>query len=115
MAHILDFLVYLQNIYVHMEKKKLPDLQITELFIVKCGEDWQHTFMATIIREMTIDGKEIIRGSVMINEGKAWSLAYTEDELGKYLDEMCIMKLDHNLHSSAGVTIQIFGEDLFLN
>ena len=96
-----------------MQKKKLPDLQITELFLVKA--DWHRTFMASIIRDTTEDHKEIIRGTVVINEGKAWSVGSSEDELGKYLDEICTMKLDHDLHVSAGVTTQIFGEDFFLN
>lgn len=96
-----------------MFKKKSLDLQITELFLVKA--DWHRTFMAQIIREKDADGTEVIRGSVIIIEGRAWSLAYTEDELGKYLDDICILKLDHNLHSSAGVTTKIFGEDFSLN
>ena len=98
-----------------MEKKKLPDLQITELFIVKCGEDWNRTFMAEIVREKIEDREEIIRGTVVINEGKAWSVSSTEEELGTYLDDLCSMKLDHNLHLSAGVATQISGEDFFLN
>jgi hypothetical protein len=98
-----------------MEKKKLPDLQITELFLVKCGEDWTRTFIGEIIREKTVDGMEFIYGNVVINEGKAWSVGSTEEELGTYLDDICTMKLDYNLNSSAGVTTQIFGEDFFLN
>jgi len=35
--------------------------------------------------------------------------------LRKNMDEICIMKLDCELHSNAGVTTQIFGEDFFLN
>jgi len=81
----------LQNKNVHIEKKKLPDLQITELFLVKA--DWNRTFMAEIIREKTENGTDIIRGSVVINEGKVWSLAGNEEELGTYLDDICIMKL----------------------
>jgi hypothetical protein len=96
-----------------MKKKKLPDLQLTELFLIKA--DWDRTFMAEIIQEKTDDGKVFIRGNVVINEGKAWSVGSTEEELGNYLDEMCILKLDYNLHSNAGVTIQIFGVDFFLN
>jgi hypothetical protein len=96
-----------------MEKKKLPELQITELFIVKA--DWHRTFMAHIIREKKADGQEIIHGSVSINEGKAWSVGSTEEELGTYLDDICVLKLDFGLHSHTGVTTKIFEEDFFLN
>jgi hypothetical protein len=96
---------------------KLPNLQISELFLVKCGEDWTRTFMAEIIREKTEDRKDIIRGNVIINEGKIWCVAESgsEEELGNYLDEMCVMKLEYGLHSNAGVTVKVLGEDLFLN
>jgi hypothetical protein len=88
-----------------MAKKKLPDLQITELYLVKA--DWNRTFMAQIIRERTEEGKEIVRGNVVINEGKVWSVADTEDELGDYLDDICIMKLDYGLHDQPGLTEKI--------
>jgi hypothetical protein len=98
-----------------MAKKKLPDLQITELYLVKA--DWHRTFMAQIVRDKTNDGEDIIRGSVVVNEGKIWCFAKSgsEEELGKFLDGICLMKLDMGLHSSCGVTVKVFGEDLFLN
>ena len=100
-----------------MKKKKdiekLTNLEITELFLVKA--DWNRTFMGTIIRETTADGQEIIRGSVIINEGKAWSVGNTEDELGNYLDDICSLKLDYNLHGDPGKSKIIAGSEFFLN
>lgn len=98
-----------------MAKKKLPDLQITELYLVKA--DWHRTFIAQIVREKTKDGKEIIHGSVIINEGKAWCVAESgsEEELGMFLDDICTLKLDYGLHEKAGITLKIAGEDFFLN
>lgn len=96
-----------------MAKKKLQDLQFTELYLVKA--DWNRTYMAQITREKSADGKDIIRGNVVIDEGMVWSMAETEEELGEYLDDICVLKLDHNLHSTAGVIIQILGIDFFLN
>jgi hypothetical protein len=96
-----------------MEKKKLPELQITELFLVKA--DWHRTFVAEIIREKTADSMEFIYGNVVINEGKAWSVGSTEEELGNYLDDLCIMKLDHNLHASIGESVVISGTRFYLN
>ncbi|MGD0582813.1 MAG: hypothetical protein ABR974_07690 [Bacteroidales bacterium] len=99
-----------------MEKKKLqPELQIVELFMVKPGNDYSRTFVGQIYRETTKNGKPVLHGSVTVNEGRIWSSAQTQDELGKYLDDICTLKLDGNLHSQAGVTTQIFGEDFFLN
>lgn len=96
-----------------MAKKKLPEIEITELFLVKA--DWNRTYMAQIIREKNADGTEIIRGHVIINEGKAWSIGNNEGELGTYLDDLCILKLDYGLHEKAGITLKIAGEDFFLN
>jgi hypothetical protein len=98
-----------------MGKKKLPDLQITELILVKCGEDWTRTFMGETRREKNEDWKSVVLGNVVINEGKIWCVAESEELLGKYLDDICTIKLDMGLHSSAGVTTQILGLEFFLN
>ena len=86
-----------------MKKGKLPSLQITELFLVKA--DWNRTFIGQIIKETSADGQESFRGSVVINEGKAWSIGKTEEELGNYLDDICSLKLDYNLHDNPGKSI----------
>jgi hypothetical protein len=96
-----------------MAKKKLPEIEIIEFFLVKA--DWHRTFMAQIVRDKTTDGQDIIRGSVVVNEGKIWCVAGSEEELGNYLDDICIMKLDYGLHEKAGITLNIAGEDFFLN
>ena len=96
-----------------MEKKKQPDILITELFLVKA--DWHRTFMGTIIRETTADGKEFVRGSVIINEGRAWSIGNSQSELAENLDDICTLKLDYGLHSDSGVTTTIFETKFFLN
>jgi hypothetical protein len=97
-----------------MEKKwKLPAIEITELFLIKA--DWHRTYMGEISREKTEDGNDLIRGNVVVNEGKIWSSAESQEELGKYLDDICTLKLDYGLHSDVGVTSQILGEDFFLN
>jgi len=90
--------------------EKLPNLEISELFLVKA--DWNRTFMGQIIRETTPDHQEIIRGSVIINEGKAWSAANTEEELGIYLDDICTLKLDYDLHGNPG-RVGVIAETIF--
>jgi hypothetical protein len=96
-----------------MDKKKLQPLQIIELFLVK--STWAKTFVGEIIREKTNDGAESYRGTVVVNEGKIWSMGESQDELGKNLDEICIMKLDYNLHSSTGQSVVIAGTPFYLN
>jgi hypothetical protein len=96
-----------------MDKKKLSHLQIIELFLVK--SNWRKTFIGEIIREKTIDGAESYRGTVVVNEGRIWSLGESQDELGKNLDDLCTMKLDYGLHSDSGVTTTIFETKFFLN
>lgn len=96
-----------------MKKKKLPSIEITELYLIKA--DWERTFMAQIYREMDQDGEPIVHGKVTVNEGKIWSYAETLEELAQNLDEICILKLDRSLHANARVVTQIFDDDFFLN
>jgi hypothetical protein len=99
-----------------MEKKKLQkEFEITELFLVKAGNDFKRTFIGQIFREITSEGVSIVLGTVVVNEGKIWCSAETQEELGKYLDDICLLKLDYALHSSAGVGTKIFEIEYFLN
>ena len=86
--------------------KKTSKIEITELFLVKA--DWHRTFMGTIVRETT-DGKEFVRGTVIINEGQAWSTGNSQEDLANNLDNICTLKLDKNLHGNPGVTTKIAG------
>jgi hypothetical protein len=97
-----------------MQKKKtLPEIIITELFLVKA--DWERTFMGEIRRETDSNGNPIIIGKVVIMNGTAWSSATTEEELRKNMDDLCKMKLDGELHLHPGITIKISDIEYFLN
>jgi hypothetical protein len=96
-----------------LKKKPLADIIISELFLVKA--DWTRTFMGTIRREVDTNGNPVVMGEVIVYEGKIWSKAANQEELMKTMDAICTMKLDMGLHSHAGLTTQIFGEDFFLN
>jgi hypothetical protein len=114
--HILENPVHLQTIYIFMEKKKKPEeFEITELFLVKAGNDFTRTFVGQIYRETTAEGVSIVRGSVIVNEGKIWAASETIEILGQSLDDLCILKLDYGLHANTGVTSKIFKTDFFLN
>jgi hypothetical protein len=99
-----------------MKKKKstdLDNLQISELMLVKA--DCKRTFVAEICREITSEGVSIVRGTVVVNEGKIWSSAETQEELGKYLDDICLLKLNMGLHSTIDVKTILHGMSYFLN
>jgi hypothetical protein len=95
------------------KKKTSSNFILNELFLVKA--DWSRTFWGEIFRENTPDGKEFVRGRVIIEEGKAWSTGESQSELAKNLNDICVMKLDMGLHSNVGVTTKIFNIDFFIN
>lgn len=77
--------------------------------------DWNRTFVAEICRETTSEGVSIVRGTVVVNEGKIWAAGETMEKLAHYLDHLCILKLDFGLNANTGVTAKIFETDFFLN
>jgi len=93
-----------------MKKNKV---RISELFLIKA--DWSRTFMGEIVRINNNDGTETIRGSVIVNEGKIWGVADSDELLGKNLDDICTLKLDHGLHNNFGLNISVAGQPLFIN
>lgn len=93
----------------------MPDIIITELIGIKCGNDWHRFYIGTIRREKDSDGNSIIYGSVIINEGKIWCMSENQDELGRRLDAMCSMKLDSGLHETSGMIGRIAESDYYLN
>jgi hypothetical protein len=84
-----------------MEKKRI-DIIVTELMLVKAG-DWDRTFVGTIKREIDDRGNPVIRGEVIITEGRIWSMAANQNQLCRNLDELCLLKLDCGLHASDGI------------
>jgi hypothetical protein len=94
-------------------KKKTPNITITELYLIKA--DWKRTFFGQIVRETDVDGHEVIRGNVVVNEGKIWGCADNLDDLGNNLDAICVMKLDKGLHDNPGIREVIAGNAFFLN
>ena len=93
--------------------KKASKIEITELFLVKA--DMNRCFLGEIIRETTPEGNELVRGSVVICEGKAWSTGNSQEDLASNLDNICTLKLDHNLHGNPGVREIIAGTSFNLN
>lgn len=85
---------------------------ISELILVVA--DLQRTFTGTIKRGED-SGRPLIFGTVKVHEGKILSMAENEDVLGRNLDELCLLKLDHGLHHSEGVFIEVLNSKFFHN
>lgn len=98
-----------------MRKKNLPDIEIIELFLVKCGNDFTRTYMAQLRREYDINGNQIICGVVEIEGWKIWSSATTEEELGINLDAICEQVLKQDNHNQFGKSMPSYGPELSHN
>jgi hypothetical protein len=97
-----------------MKKKKiLPNIEITELFLVKA--DGERTYVAEIRREKDEYCKPVICGCVVVEDGKIYCIGETLDEVSNYLDDICTMKLDMGMHSFSGVTSTICNTCFYLN
>ena len=95
--------------------KKLPNIEISELVLVNPKNDWTRTFHGTIVRKTSDDGKPIVFGKVVVNEGKIWSSADSEHAVVNNLDEICKLKLDCGIHKRDGVSTVVADKLLFLN
>lgn len=98
-----------------MKKKVNLDIEIVELILVKCGNDYNRTFMGTIKREVDANGDPLLTGTVTVHEGKIYCRAISEDQLCQYLDEICQLKLDFEIHTDPGVSIEIAYSRINLN
>ncbi len=96
-----------------MGKKRLPNIQLQELFMVKA--DWKRTYLGTIRRDVDSNGDVIIYGKVSVLEGQIICAGYSEEDLGFKLDTICKLKLDCGLHDSLPAVIKISNETFFLN
>jgi hypothetical protein len=95
-------------------KKDNPDrLLITEMFMAQASDD--RCFYGVIQRSKDNYGNEHVFSRIIINDGLIQACAGDQWELGKNLDQMCIMILDMGLHENAGVFTEIFGDKYFLN
>ncbi|GEM_PF-4729485 len=80
-----------------MRKKNLPEIEIIEMFLVKCGNDWTRTYMAQIRRDIDAGGNPIIYGKVEIEGYIVKCTGRTEDEIGETLDSICELILNSDI------------------
>lgn len=96
-----------------MNNKSKDRFEITELFMVKA--DMHRKFIGEINRHTDVDGNKFVTGKVFVQEGQIWSMADNQYELGRFLDDICILKVDYNIHTIVGKTSEITGTSIFLN
>ncbi len=82
-----------------MRKKNLPDLEIIEMYLVKCGSDWTKTYMGQLSRGLDADGNSIIYSKVEIEGYIVKCTGKTEDEIGDTLDSICELILNGDINS----------------
>jgi len=76
--------------------------QLVELFMAKCGNDWNRCFHGTIRRETDADGKPVVIGKIKVNDAYIIASASDQWKLGDKLDQIVLLVLDYGLHSDAG-------------
>lgn len=94
------------------EKNPLK-VEITEMFMAQADHD--RCFYGIITRSKDSNGNPHIFSRIKINDGMIQACAGDQRELGKMLDQMCIMVLDRGLHKNVGVFVEINGDRCFLN
>ena len=97
-----------------MKRKKI-DIEITELYMYKAGQDWHRRFMGTIKRDFDDSGEPVVCGRVEVGDCIVYSMASDKDQLGEQMDAVVLMVLDYDLHSTAKKTTKICDTDFFLN
>lgn len=94
-------------------KYNKDQFEITEMFMAQADHD--RCFYGIIKRSKDADGQPHLFSRIIINDGIIQARASDQKVLSRLLDEMCIMVLDLGLHKDAGVQVEIFGSDFFLN
>ena len=98
-----------------MKNHKQTKIQVSELFLVKCGKSWDRTFMASIKRDTDSNGRPVICGKMDVGGFRIWSLAVNEEELGNNLDALCYWVLKCGHQSIPEIISTKYEWDLFQN
>lgn len=94
---------------------KSPRIEIQELFMAKCGNDFGRCFHGTIRREHDENGNPVVYGKIKVGDGLIYASASDQWQLGTKLDSIVEMILDGGLHSDSGRSYDIAGKQYFLN
>ncbi len=92
---------------------KIDRVEITEMFMAQADDD--RCFYGMLKRTKDAKGNPHLFSRIVVEDGLINACANDQKELGKKLDEICVMVLDKGLHSNAGVFTTILGEKLYSN
>lgn len=97
-----------------MKKKyNIDKVEITEMFMAQADHD--RCFYGSLKRGRDDDGNPYVFSRIVINGGLIEARAPEQKELGRNLDQICIMVLDMGLHRDGGVYVKVLDDKLFLN
>jgi hypothetical protein len=98
-----------------MRKKKI-EIELTELFMAKCGrKGWDRCFHGTIRREQDKNGNPVVYGKIKVGEGYIIASARDQWILGEQLDEMVELILVNRIHQIHPMTSLLAGELYYHN
>ena len=97
------------------KKKEKHEFTITELFMGKCGNDWDRCFYGTIRRETDFDGNPVVYTRIEVNDGYVIATAQDQWKLGEKLDQLVLMILDYGLHSERMISETLTYDTICLN
>lgn len=84
---------------------KRSNFEITEIFMAKA--DWKRTFIGILTRKFDDTGTPILIGRIPVKNNIIISQAYDSDDLGKNLDDIVRLVLDHNILESKPSNVQL--------
>ena len=98
-----------------MKEKRASKIELTELFMAKCGNDWNRCFHGTIKRDFDADGNPIVYSKIKVNDGYIYAMAEDQWILGDMLDEMVLLILDYDIHNTHNTHLLIRDNNFSLN
>ena len=77
--------------------------------------DHERCYYGIIKRDTDEFGNSFVFSRIVMPDGLIQARADNQQELGRNLDQMCVMVLDMGLHNSKGVFVKSCGLSLYLN
>lgn len=96
-----------------LNKDKNDRIVVAEMFMAKA--DKYRCFFGVIKRWKDDKGTLYVASKIVMPDGFIWAQATDQKTLGSNLDQICMLRLDHNIHIETEKTAKIFGELFFLN
>jgi hypothetical protein len=95
------------------QENKKPNLQITELFGAKAGNDWYRFFYGIIKRNVDQNGNPHLYSKITMDNGFVCSCSESQQKLSRKLDELVLLVLDYELHANISKTSKIANEQFY--